>query len=784
MTQLPISVLAVWPGRFRFVELLIVLTESPDSASTTAVDAVLAGLIAGQDEPAVFDELVAAGRFEVASRMVEECPGFTDDATRLRKCIHDAQEDRRGELEVRLRALSERAEHAGVSFVCNIDCWMDVCGSDWSKVERDLRKLEDQLLTDIDSRRTELRALHAIEASQPAERQVYTALIDAGHLRAAQRMLDSGAAPTGPEAAPRLSRWEWTDPAEEVLRWYTDAPQRRPMRFERLNRRDTAANDTVEACQRLWDDIAGASSEVAIAFNSLLGADRDAIVVHPVAGGSLATLHNLFDHPQTRRFHPGGTIEVYVAERGTTHVPDELVTATPYIALGPDLVKSRAVGRTAVATITLRDLLLLVAQPAQYRSVSVLRLAARQWPIAALSADSPVRLEKIWGNNEGDRFSTLCWLLDLAGIGDTVAADMIAYQTGLDSGLTVQLLDYLLQRENRGLPIAAGIGIWARDGGNRDRVAATILTPISRSPQAVLAFWAAYTAQAEGMSRASDAAAQRDDEVAADAVRAGWNELETLWLLNNEPDGAIRFRSCGALVALRDLAPAKLEEAQREVLKRSIAVDADSLRLDRWVQHRHALSPAREEYLRLVDDPTVAAITRMAVWDRMHAQTAGIVDVHPRLTGRTDIDAVLQAMRSDFVATHSDLHLVVDNASGLTVAVTAELLAFVVFELVDNAAEAVRDSTGRGTISVSARAEEGDVILTVRDSGPGFGRETESAYRFLRKGVGTRGPGRGNGLYQVRQLAQSVDGDLFLDSGPQNHPVLSGARIRVVLPAG
>jgi sensor histidine kinase regulating citrate/malate metabolism len=86
--------------------------------------------------------------------------------------------------------------------------------------------------------------------------------------------------------------------------------------------------------------------------------------------------------------------------------------------------------------------------------------------------------------------------------------------------------------------------------------------------------------------------------------------------------------------------------------------------------------------------------------------------------------------------------------------------------LIDNGIEAAGGQPdGRRWVEVSARTEQGDIVMRVRDSGPGVDpslRDTVFEEGVTTKSVGFRGP-RGLGLALVRQVVDRNGGSVTLD---------------------
>ncbi|MEU0101800.1 sensor histidine kinase [Streptomyces sp. NPDC006267] len=84
-------------------------------------------------------------------------------------------------------------------------------------------------------------------------------------------------------------------------------------------------------------------------------------------------------------------------------------------------------------------------------------------------------------------------------------------------------------------------------------------------------------------------------------------------------------------------------------------------------------------------------------------------------------------------------------------------------------------SPRRARVTVTALADERELLLRVADSGAGIG--PEAADEVFRRGWSTHGAGRGLGLALVRQAAYRNGGTVELDAGPDG-----GARFTVRLP--
>ena len=81
---------------------------------------------------------------------------------------------------------------------------------------------------------------------------------------------------------------------------------------------------------------------------------------------------------------------------------------------------------------------------------------------------------------------------------------------------------------------------------------------------------------------------------------------------------------------------------------------------------------------------------------------------------------------------------------------------------------AVKYSPAGEAVDVRARAEDGRVLVTVEDSGPGIPAEQHGLIfeRFGRANVGLGKPGTGLGLFIARSIAEAHGGTLSVVSAP------------------
>ena len=90
--------------------------------------------------------------------------------------------------------------------------------------------------------------------------------------------------------------------------------------------------------------------------------------------------------------------------------------------------------------------------------------------------------------------------------------------------------------------------------------------------------------------------------------------------------------------------------------------------------------------------------------------------------------------------------------------------------LVTNAVEAIQGASGKGTVWVDCRTREGDLLLTVKDDGPGI--TARGMKNLFQVGYSTKfDPGTGNinrgvGLPAVQYIVESLGGEIAVDSAP------------------
>ena len=190
----------------------------------------------------------------------------------------------------------------------------------------------------------------------------------------------------------------------------------------------------------------------------------------------------------------------------------------------------------------------------------------------------------------------------------------------------------------------------------------------------------------------------------------------------------------------------------------------------------------RKEMLQVIDEETdrldrfVAGLTTLARID------AG--DLHPQRQWSSVTEIVMTAMKRAEPRTRDHrLEIWIDDELP-SIKVDNHAIAEVVYTLVDNAA---KYSPADSTIKVAATAQNGSLVITVEDNGPGIPadlrpRVFEKFFRAMRDGdVGDRKTsGTGMGLAIARGIVEAHDGRIWIESpdGP------AGTKFVVQLPVG
>ncbi len=97
------------------------------------------------------------------------------------------------------------------------------------------------------------------------------------------------------------------------------------------------------------------------------------------------------------------------------------------------------------------------------------------------------------------------------------------------------------------------------------------------------------------------------------------------------------------------------------------------------------------------------------------------------------------------------------------ITIPSEALVTITGNLIDNALEAMNNSSGENKVlTIGIFTKPGELLMTIQDTGPGI------TQKFIEKifdnGFSTKGEGRGVGLYHTKQLTKSMGGDIIVES--------------------
>ncbi|WP_435265512.1 sensor histidine kinase [Shinella sp. BE166] len=136
------------------------------------------------------------------------------------------------------------------------------------------------------------------------------------------------------------------------------------------------------------------------------------------------------------------------------------------------------------------------------------------------------------------------------------------------------------------------------------------------------------------------------------------------------------------------------------------------------------------------------------------------------------------------VAEDCGLKLVTEIADGIEIKGNRELVGQALGNLIDNAVKYAEGSGGEPEIRISLALREGDVVLSVSDSGPGVPEEKRDdvVKRFVRLDASRSKPGTGLGLSLAVAVMEMHHGRLELDSTHPERENNRGLTVRMVFP--
>jgi signal transduction histidine kinase len=157
---------------------------------------------------------------------------------------------------------------------------------------------------------------------------------------------------------------------------------------------------------------------------------------------------------------------------------------------------------------------------------------------------------------------------------------------------------------------------------------------------------------------------------------------------------------------------------------------------------------------------------------------AARAEAHPT-AGRSEVGGVLDDVAEGWAPALAERHVALEvrhPATPVTAGVDAEVVERIVAPLIDNALR-----FARSRIVLSATADDGEIVLSVADDGPGVAVEArEQVFEPGVRAAGLNGHrGAGLGLPLARRLAKAIGGDVSLAPAAPG----AGAEFQVRLPA-
>lgn len=206
-----------------------------------------------------------------------------------------------------------------------------------------------------------------------------------------------------------------------------------------------------------------------------------------------------------------------------------------------------------------------------------------------------------------------------------------------------------------------------------------------------------------------------------------------------------------------------LDEALRSPLDR--IVDAADRIADR------SDGPLRSDYASYAGDIAAAARHLISVIGSMSDEAvvyAGSVDMASVVAEAVGlVEPAAEAQQVGIEVDRPEMRLLARGAARGIVQVLVNILG-----------NAIRHSPPNGTVAVVFEQGDGIIAVTVADQGPGIAVEDQKRIFERYERLGTVPGGTGLGLAIARRLARSMDGDISLESAPNE-----GARFTLTLPA-
>ncbi|MFY2762589.1 ATP-binding protein [Arenimonas sp. MALMAid1274] len=304
--------------------------------------------------------------------------------------------------------------------------------------------------------------------------------------------------------------------------------------------------------------------------------------------------------------------------------------------------------------------------------------------------------------------------------------------------------------------------------GIREEIAAgiafgTLLPLLLALPLLALMVWLAVTWASRGLLRISaEIESRAPDRLAPIQLDRVPKEIQGLVKAVN----GLLSRLDSALARERRFTADAAHELRTPVA--AVKVHADNLRTARSEDERGESQEQLDASVRRIE----RAIGQLLVMSRVESGTA------TRDQAPVDLAALVQRQVEDYacLASQRGITLQLQVAPGQVVGDSASLDGLV-RNLLDNA---LRYAPTGGRVHLGLHADQGQVQLSVEDSGPGVPADArERVFERFHRELGTGVEGSGLGLSIVAQVLESHRGRIVLDESPD----LGGLRARVTLPA-
>jgi two-component system sensor histidine kinase KdpD len=276
------------------------------------------------------------------------------------------------------------------------------------------------------------------------------------------------------------------------------------------------------------------------------------------------------------------------------------------------------------------------------------------------------------------------------------------------------------------------------------------------------------------------------------AIRLGGEPIGSLAIRGTAPSDAALQSVCN--LAAISLERVKIQEAftQAEIARRSDALKSTLLDA---IAHEFqtpltAIRAAASALLEAPPPDTESQTDLLRVVNEESARLSRLVREAIRMarieTGKIQLQRSPQNVRNLVEQTLGEMNAKLEGRPITVVAdpelpelpVDAELIELALRQILDNA---VKYSPPGSPLIFDARSNEGGVILSVTDRGPGIAEwEQSRIFEKFYRGGGARGPatGSGMGLAIAREIVQAHGGEIWVDSKPGE-----GSRFSFSLPS-